>query len=151
MAQPLETIVSNGRLGSLDREYAQSRRQVGRCVQLDHVRDWNREEQKLRNGPRDQSRLKFILVNRASSREISAPTTFVSDLFSTGTDFQRFFLNRAFSDDAVFFGESSRNLVHPGKWSDSRGDALATGVFALSCQKPSTSAKRETTLGIARF
>ena len=85
---------SNGRLDRADRGYVQSRRQIGSCAQPDHVRDWNREEQELRGGRRDQSRFKSLSVNRASSREISAPTTFVVDLFSTGTVFQRFFLNR---------------------------------------------------------
>ena len=40
-------------------------------------------------------------------------------------------------------------FVHPGKWSDPRRNAVATGILALSSQKPSTSAKCDTTLGIA--
>ena len=37
------------------------------------------------------------------------------------------------------------------KWSDPLRNALAASIFALSCQKSSTSAKRDTTLGIASF
>ena len=90
VAKPLETTVSNGRLDRPDRGHVQSRRQVGSCAQPDQVRDWNREEQELRGGRRDQSRFNLVLGQRASFREFPAPTTFVIDLFSTGTDFQRF-------------------------------------------------------------
>ena len=38
--------------------------------------------------------LTLIMFETGSSQEISAPTTFVIDLFSTGTEFQRFFLKR---------------------------------------------------------
>ena len=41
--------------------------------------------------------------------------------------------------------------MHLGEWSDPRRDALATSVLALSCQKSSTFAKCETTLGIHIF
>ena len=52
-------------------------------------------------------------------------------------------------DNTLFFDKNSRDFVHPGKWSDPRRDALATSIFALSWQKSSTSAKCDTTLGIA--
>ena len=154
VAKPFETTVSNGRLDRPDRGFVLSRRQVGSCAQPEHIRDWDREEQELRGG-----RQSLCLANRASSRESPAPTTFVIDLFSTSTDVQRFFLNRCihcagldpFSEDAVFFVENSGNLVHLGKWSNSRGSVLTTGVLALNCQKPSTSTKRDTTPGIASF
>ena len=54
------------------------------------------------------------------------------------------------TDDAVFFCENSRNLGHPGKWSNARCDTLTASVFALICQKSSTCAKRDTTLVNAR-
>ena len=41
--------------------------------------------------------------------------------------------------------------MHLGKWSDPRRNALATSVLALSCQKSSTCAKCDTTLGIPSF
>ena len=85
---------------------------------------------------------------------ISAPTTFVIDLSNTGTEFRRFFLKRGIqyvrldspSDDAVFCARIQENLVNPGKWSNARCDALTTSVLAFSCPKPSTCAKRDTTL-----
>ena len=54
-----------------------------------------------------------------------------------------------FSDDKIIFDKDSRDVVHLGKWSDTRRNALATSIFALSYQKSSTSAKCDTTLGIA--
>ena len=35
-----DDLFSNGRLDRADRGYVQSRRQIGRCAQPDHVRDW---------------------------------------------------------------------------------------------------------------
>ena len=69
---------------------------------------------------------------------------------------QRFFLNRSmqcarldpFPNDTVFFDKNSRDFVHLGKWSDPP-NALASNILALSCQKSSTSAKCDTTLGTA--
>ena len=84
----------------------------------------------------------------------STASSFVIDLFSAGTDLQRFFLFarlHPFSDDDTIFDENSRYCVHVGKWSDSRRDALATSIFALCCQKSSTSAKCDTTLETASF
>ena len=54
-----------------------------------------------------------------------------------------------FFSDGYTFSTSSRDFAHPGKWSDPRRDALAVSIFALSCQKPPTFAKRDMTLEIA--
>ena len=100
-----------------------------------------------------------MLVNRASSREIPAPTTFDIDLFSTSTDVQRFLLNRCihcarldpFSEDAVFSARIQEILciLASGR---TLGVVLSPpGVLALNCQKPSTSTKREAIPGIASF
>ena len=79
-------------------------------------------------------------------------SSFVIDLFNANTDVQRLFLNGCFhcarlypfSDDTtIFFDENSRDVVHLGKWSDPRRNALATNILALSWQKSSTSAKCE--------
>ena len=78
----------------------------------------------------------------------------VIDLFSSGTDWQRFFLNRGFqcakldpfSVENNFLDENSRDFEHVGKWSDPRRSALATSIVAPSCPKSSTSAKCDTTL-----
>ena len=75
---------SNGRLDRPDRKYVQSRRQVGSCAHPDHVPNSNREEQDWTGGRYDQSRFRSMTVNRATSQEISTPTTFVIDLFNTG-------------------------------------------------------------------
>ena len=124
IAKLLETTAPNGGQDCFEHGCAQSRRCVGSCAHPDHVRNWNREEQEWRGGRCDQSQSKSTRVNRASSRG---------------------FLRRqdSPSDDAVFC-EKSRNLVNPGKWSNARCDALTTSVLALSCQEPSTCAKRDT-------
>ena len=140
--------MSNGRLDRPDRGYVLSRLYVGSCAHLNHVRNWNREEQELRGGRHDQSRFRTVLVNRASSRETSAPTTFVIDLFSTGTDYSGAQCARLdpFSEDACsLISESSRDFVHPGKWSDPRRSGMAvrchvardTSCVALVCEWPS--------------
>ena len=87
IAKPLETAAPNGGLDCFEHGCVQSRRCVGSCAHPDHVRNWNREEQEWRGGRCDQSQSKSTPVNRASSREISAPTTFVIDLSNTGTEF----------------------------------------------------------------
>ena len=90
----------------------------------------------------------------------STAPSFVIDLFSANTDIQQFFLNRGVQCAKLdpfclmttqFFDYNSRDCAHPRKWSDPRRDALAASIFAHSWQKPSTCAKRDTTLGIASF
>ena len=124
IAKLLETTAPNGGQDCFEHGCAQSRRCVGSCAHPDHVRNWKREEQEWRGGRCDQSQSKSTRVNRASSRG-----------FPRRQDSP--------SDDAVFC-EKSRNLVNPGKWSNARCDALTTSVLALSCQEPSTCAKRDT-------
>ena len=80
----------------------------------------------------------------------STPSSFVIDLFSASTDLQARL--GSFSDDyTIFSTKNSRYFVHLGKWSDFRRNALTTSIFALSGQKTSTSAKRDTTVEIASF
>ena len=84
MAKPLETTVSDG-WTALTADMFKADGKLAAVLSL--ILFENREEQELSGGRQDQSRFKSSLMNRASSQNNSAPTTFVIDLFSTGTDF----------------------------------------------------------------
>ena len=88
VATPLEATGPGSKLERPHRGDVQSRWYGGNCVHLGHVRNQSSEEQNWRGGRCDQSRFKSLLLNRG---EIPKPTTFVIDLLSTSTDFQRFF------------------------------------------------------------
>ena len=94
------------------------------------------------------------------SNTASTASSPVRDLPSPSTDIQRFLMNQGvqcarldpFCDGNTADSRKLReNFEHPGKWPNSRRDALAISVFSFNCQKLSGSAKCDTTLGSDRF
>ena len=83
----------------------------------------------------------------------SAASLSVFDLFSPSSDLQRFFMNRGKQTvcETRIFDENSGSCVQPGKLPSSCRNGLATSILALNCQKSSSSAECDTTLGTARF